>query len=157
VGNFAKVSEGLYRGEQPTAEGFVTLKKMGVRTVVNLRTSGGDRDLLRGTGLCYAHVPSRAWNMGTREVAAFLKVVADPANRPVFVHCQQGADRTGLCVAAYRVMEQGWTADEAAAELPAFGHNEIWWNVRQQLRKLDVETMRRRLEGMAGPKVEVIQ
>src|SRR5437588_10703335 len=35
--NFAKVSDGLYRGAQPTREGFVALKQMGVKTVIDLR------------------------------------------------------------------------------------------------------------------------
>lgn len=158
VRNFARVSDVLFRGEQPTPEGFVNLReKEKVRTVVNLRTFHGDRDALRGTGFRYAHIPAQAWNIGDDDVAQFLKVVTDPANQPVFVHCQQGADRTGLCVAVYRVMEQGWTADEAAAELSAFGHNEIWCNVRASLRSLDVEKMRRRVAELPPVKVEVIE
>ena len=35
--NFAKISNALYRGAQPGAEGFRTLKDMGVKTIVNLR------------------------------------------------------------------------------------------------------------------------
>jgi protein tyrosine phosphatase (PTP) superfamily phosphohydrolase (DUF442 family) len=155
VRNFAKVSDVLYRGEQPTAEGFVNLKKAGVRTVVNLRTFHSDRDALHGTGLQYAHVAEQAWNIEEEDLARFLKVVTDPANQPVFVHCRQGSDRTGLCVAVYRVMEQGWTRDEAAAELSAFGHNEFWRNVRASLRSLDVEKMRRLVRELPPVKVVV--
>ncbi|MHC4213170.1 MAG: hypothetical protein ACYSWP_07365 [Planctomycetota bacterium] len=37
VKNFHKVSDQLYRGAQPTAEGMVKLKNMGVKTIVSLR------------------------------------------------------------------------------------------------------------------------
>src|SRR5256885_1649694 len=50
VPNFARVSDVLYRGAQPTHEGFLELKKLGVRTVVSLRQMHSDRDMLSGTG-----------------------------------------------------------------------------------------------------------
>jgi protein-tyrosine phosphatase len=41
--------------------------------------------------------------------------------KKVFVHCRLGDDRTGMMVAAYRMADEGWTADEAMAEMKAFG------------------------------------
>jgi hypothetical protein len=38
VENFAKVSRALWRGAQPTAEGFRNLEAAGANTVVSLRT-----------------------------------------------------------------------------------------------------------------------
>jgi hypothetical protein len=37
VPNFHQVSERIYRGAQPTTEGFQELAKMGIKTVVDLR------------------------------------------------------------------------------------------------------------------------
>jgi hypothetical protein len=37
VENFAKISPALWRGAQPTAEGFRSLEAAGVKTVINLR------------------------------------------------------------------------------------------------------------------------
>ena len=41
VPNFHKVSNDLYRGAQPTAEGMKRLEKLGIKTVVNLRSPLG--------------------------------------------------------------------------------------------------------------------
>jgi protein tyrosine phosphatase (PTP) superfamily phosphohydrolase (DUF442 family) len=56
VGNFAQISPVLYRGAQPTAEGFKELKKMGIKTVVNLRSMHTDRRKIKGCGLRFAHM-----------------------------------------------------------------------------------------------------
>ena len=121
--NFARVSDGLYRGAQPTADGFRRLREMGVKTVVSLRSVHSDRDLLKGTGMRYVRIRCEAWDPDSDEYAAFLKVALAPENQPVFVHCQQGVDRTGVAVASYRMVVQGWTAEAAIAELDRFGHN----------------------------------
>ena len=44
VPNLHRVLENLYRSAQPTAEGMKSLKKMGVQTIVNLRSIHTDRD-----------------------------------------------------------------------------------------------------------------
>ena len=36
---------------------------------------------------------------------------------PFFVHCQHGSDRTGVCIAAYRIVVQGWTKQDAIREM----------------------------------------
>lgn len=107
AGNFWKVSDDLYRGEQPTAEGFREIEKMGIKTDVNLRSFNSDRAELEGTNLDYVHIWSKAWHAEDEDVIAFLKVVADPETHPVFVHCQHGSDRTGMMVAVYRISCRG--------------------------------------------------
>ena len=109
VSNFAKISDGVWRGAQPTAEGMAALKRMGVKTIVNLRALHTDRDELRGLGLDYAHLPCTALVPDEEVVVKFLKIATDPERRPVFVHCQHGSDRTGVVIAAYRVVVMGWS------------------------------------------------
>jgi protein tyrosine/serine phosphatase len=45
------------------------------------------------------------------------------APRPIFVHCRAGRDRTGLEIAMYRIVVQGWTRQRAIGELYAHGYN----------------------------------
>lgn len=144
--NFAQVSEGLYRGAQPTAEGMRNLAELGIKTVVNLRSFHSDRDELRGTGLRYAHIECKAWHPEEEDVVEFLAILRDPENLPVFVHCQHGADRTGMMVAAYRVVEEGWTRERAAEELPRFGFHEVWAGIREFLARLDPAALARRVD-----------
>jgi len=157
--NFHKVSDALHRGAQPTAEGMRELKSLGVRTVVNLRSFHSDRDELKGLDLRYEHIYMKAWHPEREEVVRFLKIVADPRNRPVFVHCQHGADRTGLMCAIYRVAFQGWTKEEAAAEMKdgGFGHHVVWKNLIDYLEELDVDAVKREA-GIAGtPHAEALR
>jgi protein tyrosine phosphatase (PTP) superfamily phosphohydrolase (DUF442 family) len=115
---------------------FRKLEALGVRTVVNLRHGHDDRPLLAGTGLAYVNIPCRAWRPRKAQMAAFLKIVRDPARQPVYVHCAQGRDRTGYMVAAYR-MDQGWTAEEAIREMKRFRFNRVWLGNPGFLRRLE--------------------
>lgn len=155
--SFAQVSEGLYRGAQPTAEGMQELAKLGIKTVVNLRTFHSDRDELRGTGLRYAHIHCKTWHPEEEDVVRFLSILRDPANQPVFVHCQYGSDRTGMMVAAYRVVEQGWTRERATEELPRFGFHEVWDGIREFLSRLDPAALERRVDRAPLETLDVVR
>jgi protein tyrosine phosphatase (PTP) superfamily phosphohydrolase (DUF442 family) len=145
--NLHRVSDVLYRGAQPTAEGMKELRRLGIRTVVNLRSFGSDRDEIEGSGggLGYEHIYMKAWHAEDHEVVRFLKIVADPARQPVFVHCQHGADRTGTMCAMYRIFLQGWSRDDATAEMRwgGYGFHEVWGNLLRYIRGLDVDSIRR--------------
>lgn len=155
--NFAKVSDTLYRGAQPTAEGFRTLKSMGIKTVVSLRMLHSDRDLLVGTGLQYLRIEAKAWHPEDEDVARVLKIIEDPKNQPVFVHCQHGADRTGAMVAAYRIVEEGWSKDEAAAELPSFNYHPIWTEVMTYLRSFDRASMQEKIARTSLQTLDIVE
>ncbi len=157
VPNFAQVSPTLYRGAQPTAEGFAELKKMGIRTVVSLRSSTSDSKLLKGLGMRYVRIKSDADEIGEDEVLAFLKILEDPANHPVFVHCHRGADRTGCAVGAYRIVKQGWDADEALAELPRYRFNSKYQNIVRYLENLDAQDVKRQVAQTEMPKLRVVR
>lgn len=102
--NFFKVSDELYRGAQPTSEGMKELEKMGIKTVINLRSFHSDKDEAKNTELEKEHLYVKAWHPEEKEVIEFLKIITDKTKTPVFVHCQHGADRTGLMVAMYRII-----------------------------------------------------
>jgi hypothetical protein len=53
--------------------------------------------------------------------AKFLQLLRDNPGKKVFVYCHYGDDRTGMMIAAYRMAEQGWSAEEAKEEMKAFG------------------------------------
>jgi protein tyrosine/serine phosphatase len=53
-------------------------------------------------------------------IQRFLQVVNDPANQPVFVHCKGGRIRTGVTTAVYRITHDGWTPDQAYAEMKKY-------------------------------------
>jgi protein tyrosine phosphatase (PTP) superfamily phosphohydrolase (DUF442 family) len=144
--NLYKVSDDLYRGAQPTPEGLRELKKLGIRTVVNLRESNGDQAALTELGVAYEPIPMTAFFVKDDEVVRFLRIVRAPGNAPIFVHCQRGADRTGLMCAIYRIAVQGWTKDEAIAEMTqgGFRFNHGYQNVVNYIRDVDINQIKQR-------------
>ena len=146
VENFGRISPALWRGAQPTAEGFRSLEAAGVRTIVSLRHDHDDAPLMQGTQLKLVRIPARAWHPEEEDMVRFLEVLQDPANWPVYVHCAQGRDRTGYAVATYRVVVQDWSADDALHEMFDFHFNTAWFYNPIFIRKV-------REQGLGQPKV----
>ena len=124
--NFHRVNEHFYRGGQPREGGLAKLASMGVRTILNLRDDDGRAEEegreAAALGLRYFNVPiSRAGRPSRERIEELMALVDAPENRPIFVHCKRGADRTGAFVAAYRIMHEGWTAERALAEAEHYG------------------------------------
>lgn len=145
AGNFFQVADNLYRGEQPTTEGFASIKAMGIRTIVNLRVLHSDKKLMGDASFNYVEIEFDPIHAETEDIVEFLKIAADPAQQPVFVHCQHGSDRTGTMIAAYRIAVQGWTNEEALDEMVngGYGFHEQWINLAQFVRRLDAKALRR--------------
>jgi tyrosine-protein phosphatase SIW14 len=139
VHNAAKVSDALLRGAQPSAEGLAELKTLGVTTIVDLRGNSGkgwERAQAESLGMRFINIPVHGWSPpGNVQVAQFLRLFQDPAQR-IFVHCHYGEDRTGVMVAAYRISQQNWTADQAVAEMYSFGfHYYLYPAMKSYVRK----------------------
>jgi protein tyrosine/serine phosphatase len=144
VPNLFKVSDELYRSAQPSATGMRELKELGLETVINWRSFHSDRDEIGDTGLGYEHIYMKSWHPEEKELVRFLQIVTNKKRTPVLVHCQYGADRTGLMCAVYRVAVQGWTKDEAIDEMTqgGYGFSPIWTNLVEYVRDMDVEDIK---------------
>lgn len=128
--NFHKVSDDIYRGAQPDRAGFLELIGMGIKTIVNLRWLHTDMIYIYGLGLNHEHIRCKAWHPEREDVDLFLHIL-ERGPRPVFVHCQHGADRTGTMVAAYRIKVQGWEVDKAIEEMVKgpYGFHWLWTDI----------------------------
>lgn len=130
VSNFHKVNDNLYRGGQPTAEGFKALAHLGIKTIVDLRGTG-DRSLaeqkaVEAAGMKYVSVPFRGMSAPTsEEVMKVLALIDDKATGPVFIHCRRGADRTGTVIACYRISHDHWDNDKALHEAKSCGMSRL--------------------------------
>jgi protein tyrosine/serine phosphatase len=142
--NLHKVNDWLYRGAQPTAEGIQELEKMGIKTIVCLRSDHSDKEIMGDANMKLVEIRLDTWNVHATDIASFLKVVTDKKNQPVFVHCKHGADRTGTMCAAYRVVVDGWTKKRAIDEMTngGFGFHSIWTNLPKLIERLDVEKVK---------------
>ncbi len=146
VPNFAKVSEALWRGSRPTRDGFHNLEAAGAKTIVNLSYKQDDLPMLSGTRLKYLWLPEIPGLPDEQDLVIFLKVLENRDNWPVFVHCEYGRDRAGYIVAAYRIIVQDWTADDAIHEMFDFHYNTIFYRNPIFLRALDKEKIRLRVK-----------
>lgn len=132
--HFAVVSPGiLCRCGQPRVSDLETIRQQhGLRTIVCAR--GGTRHPLRGrwfrkergycdqNGIRLEHMPFSDKSLPPEGVFdRFQAVMADPANHPVLVHCEQGFHRTGILCAAYRIGCERWPLERALAEMEAAG------------------------------------
>ncbi|MEZ6235781.1 MAG: tyrosine-protein phosphatase [Phycisphaerales bacterium] len=52
-----------------------------------------------------------------------LRLMTDPANQPVLVHCGAGTERTGMLVYMYRRIVEGATPEDAMREARRIGHS----------------------------------
>lgn len=144
--NFHRINGDLYRAAQPSARGMRVYEEYGIKTVINLRSMHSDMDEVRGTGLVLVEIPIITWSISEGDVIAVLQAIRD-ADKPVLVHCQHGADRTGLMIAMYRIVEQGWSRENAAAEMlgGGYGFHSIWKNIPDFLEEADIEYIKRAL------------
>jgi protein tyrosine/serine phosphatase len=120
IDNFGKINENYYRGSQPNQEEFAQLKRLGVKTVIDLREDykKSEEAWVRGLGMNYVRIPLKTRVAATEEQwKLFLDIVNDSAKLPVYVHCKGGRHRTGAMTAIYRITHDGWSADQAYQEM----------------------------------------
>ena len=123
IDNFGKVNDNYYRGAQPVDADFADLAALGIRTVIDLTRDGrsSERAAVERTGMKFYRIPmTTSTRPADTAVAEFLRLVNDPSNQPIYVHCQGGRHRTGVMTAIYRITENGWTADRAYEEMKRF-------------------------------------
>jgi len=146
VGNLYKIEDGFYRGAQPSIAGFRELAALGVHTVLDLAGGSDDRYVADGS-VKLLHVPMSAWGLHDDLVLKALQIMTAPENRPLMIHCQHGADRTGALVALYRVVVQGWTKEQAIREMNEGGyhHNGLFKNLDRYVQRANVDDLRKQL------------
>ena len=148
IPNLHKVTDSLYRSAQPEALGMQNLTNLGIRTVINLRSFHSDEDKIKTLPFNYERIWMKTWHPEREDMLRFLQIVTNPTNAPVLVHCQHGADRTGMMCAIYRIVVQGWTKKEAIREMTegGFGFHEIWGNLPKWIDGVDVESLKLELK-----------
>jgi uncharacterized protein (TIGR01244 family) len=125
IKNFYQVDQNVYRGAQPTEDGFKYLAQIGVKTVIDLRAaderSESEESMVTAAGMKYVSVPMTGLTAPTEAQISRILGVLEADNGPVFVHCKRGADRTGVVIASYRIDHDGWDNAHALSEAKARG------------------------------------
>lgn len=132
IRNFCVVTPGvLWRGETPTRADAQWLVEHGLRTVISLQldvrhsfesvhvdpglvrsvTYFRVRDFIATQVLTHRHLDDH--------VAEVLAIIQE-APKPVLISCRAGVDRTGVIAAAYRVLVDGMSREDAIKEMDGF-------------------------------------
>ncbi|KVT32502.1 dual specificity protein phosphatase family protein [Burkholderia ubonensis] len=151
--NLHRITPSLYRSALLSREDVPELQKLGIRKVISFRAFHSDERILAGTQITMQRIPINTWYIRDEDMVAALRALRD-ADRdgPVLIHCQHGADRTGLVSALYRMVYQGWTREQALDELQhgGYGFHPIWQNITYYLKHVDVERLRRQVDERTG-------
>jgi tyrosine-protein phosphatase SIW14 len=131
IQNWAHVTDTLYRGAQPSSAGYKALQQMGVGIVVDFRDEpreiASESKDVEALGMKYISIPwSGSSKPSTIQVVQFLDLVRANPQAKIFVHCKRGADRTGVMVAAYRIVVEHQGVGDAVAEMHQFHYDHFW-------------------------------
>ena len=123
--NFLWINTEVCSAGQPTTEHLRQLKEQGVKAVLNLRrpseyNEGAESAAVRKMGMKYFNIPVDSANMKDSYVEGFLRIVSEPAYRPIFVHCAS-ANRVGAFWMIKRVVVDGWPVERAEREARRIG------------------------------------
>jgi protein tyrosine/serine phosphatase len=128
--NFEIISEGkVYKsGVIPPDELESYVKKYKIKSIVDLRFPGTGDDVNNPENAAELEAEKSAvakikglnyFNDGSDQVPTkenlvlFYKIMDNPANYPVLVHCYHGVGRAELYSAVYRIEYENWDNDEA--------------------------------------------
>lgn len=127
VTNFSKLETTIACAGATTPDAMPELKKMGYKSVVNLRpASEPGANVPQGeaaakqAGLIYLHIPFNAASPDPAIAERFLTEITKPENQPAFVHCAS-ANRAAAMWLVKRIAVDHWDVDKASAEASALG------------------------------------
>jgi len=147
VPNFYQVNDHVYRGAQPTDEGWKSLATLGVKTVIDLRLQDEhptqvEKQAVEAAGMRYINIPMHGMAAPSNEqISKILGLLDSTKEGPVFVHCRRGADRTGTVIACYRVAHDHWQNKKALAEAKSAGMSWIEIAMKRYVQSYAPETV----------------
>ena len=104
-----------------------------------------DKDETHGTKPRLRRIKMDTGHIEDEDIVRVLAMLRHTDDGPFLVHCRHGADRTGVACAMFRIVEQGWSREDAIREMKdgGFGFHPLWKNIPRCLEKVDVAKIRR--------------
>jgi len=117
--NQFEVAPGVWRSNHPTQKRFATMKKMGIKSILNLRGSAGaahyltEKESCAALGLSLVDVTLHArYAAPPNDIQAVINAFRT-IEKPFVMHCKSGADRAGFASAIYLMVIEGRPVAEA--------------------------------------------
>lgn len=147
--NFYKISDSVYRSEQPSHELLPFLQQHKIDVVINLRSRDKDTKILKNYPIQLIHHPIHTWALDRKDLLQVMKSIqiAQNNNQKVLLHCYHGSDRTGASIAMYRIIFENWTTQEALNEMKhgGYGFHPIWVNIEKNFSPENIKWIRQQL------------
>jgi protein tyrosine/serine phosphatase len=146
--NIYLVDKGIYRSEQPGRGDLNTIKSLGIKEVLNLREFHSDKDDLTDKDLLLHRVKMRTGNISEQQIIESLRIIKNRRG-PILIHCWHGSDRTGVIIAAYRVILKHWSKSDALDEMVNGGygyHATFYPELIGLVENLNVEKIKKALD-----------
>lgn len=129
---FYEVDKGVYRGPQPDAATLEeAIKSYGLKTIINLRGESTaswykqEKEVADRYGVKMINISMSAKSIPHRDNLIKLLDAFRDAQKPFYIHCMAGVDRTGEASALYQMIYMGKPLEDALEMLsPKFGHFE---------------------------------
>jgi tyrosine-protein phosphatase SIW14 len=144
IKNFQVVEKDLYRGGRITASNVRFLSEdYKVKTIISLETYWNATEVRRNEveaaqelGIKFIHIPMQP--MGDVHAELVWKAVDMLAKeqKPIYLHCYRGSERTGLVVAGYRMKYEGWSYKQATEEMDRYGFSPLFKEWKEILLKV---------------------
>lgn len=147
--NFYRISDSVFRSEQPSTEIIPALKEHDIAVVINLRSRDRDKTVLAQQDFQLVHIPINTWAIDRDDLLQVMKTIqtAEKKQQKVLIHCYHGSDRTGASVAMYRIIFENWSVDDALKEMKhgGYGFHPIWSNIEKLFTPENIKWIREQL------------
>ena len=125
--NFAQIGPGIYRASYPQAAHFSALQPLKLKTIITFvpDTSLPDyQSFMRTEGIAHHRIhvlANKDPDVYTSDevVNKTIKLMLDPTNHPILIHCNKGKHRTGCMAACFRKVT-GWSLEACLTEYDKF-------------------------------------
>lgn len=127
--NLHQVTPSLWRSAQPSPGQLARARRLGIRTIVNLRGVRDcasyllEKEACARLGMTLVDFPVTSREPPSPERVRAFDAMLDAIEYPVLFHCKSGADRAGIASALYLLLREGRPVAEAQDQLHwRFGH-----------------------------------
>lgn len=141
--NLFALGTNYYSGGAPEGEeGFASLAKLGVKTIITVDGATPEVAAARKFGIRYVHLPHGYDGIGIHTQLMLAKAGRE-LEGPIYVHCHHGQHRGPTAAAVICMADQGWSRGQAEAFLVTAGTSKNYAGLYDTVRRFEMPSAER--------------